>query len=345
MIRVGIIGLGFGAAVHLPAFQGLPNVRVVAVAARRPEKAKEIAARYGIETAGTVDDVLEASLDAVSIALPPALTAEAARNALGHGFAVLAEKPLAESADRAEALARGARGCTTAVAFQFAELECFRALKRLLPPSSLAQPISAHVLWQTLSYAHRTRTWNWKTDRSQHGGVMNLLGSHVLYLLEWLLGPIAGLSAQFSNVATQAFAPHGAQPAEDTATISGVTVGGGRLHIELSNAAVDRHSQCWTFALDAEQLVIEAPPGEAFGPLSLVRKLRGRREVLVPPESSAESDLRFEPFRRLAGRFVAAVQQREPCVPDFSAGARVQRLLETVARSALTGGTMLWVEP
>jgi len=345
VIRVGIIGLGFGAAVHLPAFQALPNVRVVAVAARRPEKAKEVADRFGIERAGTVDDVLRAPLDAVSIALPPALTAEVAGRALERGLAVLAEKPLAESADRAEALARAAKDRTTAVAFQFAELDSFRALKLMLPPGNLAQPISAHVLWRTLSYPHRTRTWNWKTDGSQRGGVMNLLGSHVVYLLEWLLGPIAELSAEFSNAATQALAPHGAQPAEDTATISGVTAGGGRLHIELSNAAVDRHSQCWTFALDAEQLVVEAPPGEALGPLSLVRKLRGRREVLVPPEPSAGPDLRLEPFRRLAERFVAAVQQCEPCVPDFSAGARVQRLLETVARSALTGGTMLRVDP
>jgi len=345
VVRVGIIGLGFGAAVHLPAFQALPDVRVVAVAARRLEKAKEVADRVGIETAGTVEDVLRAPLDAVSIALPPALTADAAERALERGLAVLAEKPLAESADRAEALARAARGRTTAVAFQFAELDCFRTLKRALEADSTAGLASVHVTWRSLSYAHRTRTWNWKTDATRHGGVMNLLGSHVLYLLEWLLGPITELAAECSNTETRAFAPPGAPAAEDTAAISGVTAAGARIRVELSNSAVDRHGQRWVFAFDREQLVVEGRAGEALGPLSLARERGGGREVLAAARPHVEADSRLEPFRRLAERFVAAAQRDAACTPDFAAGARVQRLIEACRASALSAGAAQPVSP
>jgi predicted dehydrogenase len=44
-IRVGVIGTGFGAAVHIPALHFLPETEVVAVCARRPERTRLVAAQ------------------------------------------------------------------------------------------------------------------------------------------------------------------------------------------------------------------------------------------------------------------------------------------------------------
>lgn len=345
MLRVGVVGTGFGAAVHLPAFQSLSDTRIVAFAGRRQEKAAELARRHGVEWGGTIDDLFARPLDAVSIALPPRFTAEVASRALDAGLAVLAEKPLADTVARAERLAEQARGHTTAVGFQFAELDTFRALDRLLDEADRTSVVSARVTWRTLSYAHRTRTWCWKTDRALHGGVMNLLGSHVFYLLERLLGPIAELSATFSDTATRAFAPAGAQPAEDTATITGTTSSGAVIQVELANAAPDRHAQRWEVETRDARLVVETPPGEALGRLSLTRETPGGREVLAVDEPGAGTDARLEPFRRLAQRFVDAARTRAPCSPDFGAGARVQRLLEVAAASAARAGAQRRVGP
>ncbi|MCB1233319.1 MAG: hypothetical protein KDN19_23950, partial [Verrucomicrobiae bacterium] len=38
-VRVGVIGLGFGADVHIPALKHLPETDVVAVCSKRPEHA------------------------------------------------------------------------------------------------------------------------------------------------------------------------------------------------------------------------------------------------------------------------------------------------------------------
>jgi predicted dehydrogenase len=345
VIRVGIVGSGFGAAVHLPAFQSLPGARVVAVASRRPEKAAEIARRHGLELGGTIDDLFAVPLDAVSIALPPGLTAEVAARALDAGLAVLAEKPLADTAARADKLADRARGRTTAVGFQFAELDTFRALERLLERAGRESVRSVRVIWRTLSYAQRTRTWGWKTDRAQHGGVMNLLGSHVFHLLECLLGPVAEIRAKFSDAATRAFAPTGTQPAEDTAVLEGVTAAGAQFGIALANAATDAHAHRWELELRDGRLILETPPGDPHGPLSLVREAPAGREVLAVDAPAAGADARLEPFRRLAERFVHAARARAPCSPDFGAGARVQRLLEIAATSAASAGARVRVGP
>jgi predicted dehydrogenase len=329
MIRVGVIGLGFGAAVHVPALKQIPGVEVVALGGRRPEKAVELALRHGVPLGGTIDDVFAAQPDAVTIALPPAQGAALARRALDAGCAVLAEKPLAETAARAAALAEAAKGKTTAVGFELAELDCFRCLKKQAE-DGLA-PEAIRISWRTRSYAHERGRWSWKTDRAQHGGVMNLLGSHIFYLLEWLHGPLIELEARYFDERTRAFAPSGSEAAEDRAEIRARSAGGVPIEIELDNAAGGA-GLLWETVLGDEVLRVEEKAG--LNDLQLTRRIGERHVTLARDTTTPGIDWRIEPFRRLAGRFAGAMQQKAPCEPDFAAGARVQYLLQVVERSA-----------
>jgi len=337
MIRVGVIGLGFGAAVHLPAFLRMPDVRVVALAGRDAGKARTVAAEHGIEHAGDVETLLRAPLDAVSIALPPAPMAEVSERALAAGLAVLSEKPLAESAARAERLAQRAAGAVTAVDFQFAEMDSFVALKRELERSSSV--VSAvKVRWRTLSYAQKARAWSWKTDHARHGGVAALYGSHVLYLLEWLLGDIVEISATYRNDQTAAFSPAGSAPAEDTAVVHGTTGAGATIRVELCSAAPDDHLHVWRIRTAQAVYWLENAGASVLGALRLVKEQGGTRQVIAEDAVAKDEDARMQPFLRLARRFINAAATREPCRPDFAVGARVQRLLEAAAQSAAGGG-------
>ena len=73
-IRIAVVGVGFGTTVHVPAFVS-EGLDVVAVMARRRERAEEAAATFGIGQVFTdFDSLLEMDgLDAVSIATPTAL--------------------------------------------------------------------------------------------------------------------------------------------------------------------------------------------------------------------------------------------------------------------------------
>jgi predicted dehydrogenase len=331
MIRVGVIGLGFGAAVHVPALKQIPGVEVVALGGRRPEKAVELALRHGVPLGGTIDDVFAAQPDAVTIALPPAQGAALARRALDAGCAVLAEKPLAETAARAAALAEAAKGKTTAVGFELAELDCFRCLKKQAE-DGLA-PEAIRISWRTRSYAHERGRWSWKTDRAQHGGVMNLLGSHIFYLLEWLHGPLIELEARYFDERTRAFAPSGSEAAEDRAEIRARSAGGVPIEIELDNAAGGA-GLLWETASGGEVLRVEEKAG--LNDLQLTRIGEGRA-VVARDTTSPGIDWRIEPFRRLAFRFALAVRDRQNVLPGFDSGARVQYLLEAASQSARLG--------
>jgi len=87
------------------------GVEVVGIASRTPQKAEEFAARHGIPRGfGSYEALLESGdIDAVYIALPPALHFDWVRRAIEAGKHVLCEKPLAENAQLAQELMLCAR--------------------------------------------------------------------------------------------------------------------------------------------------------------------------------------------------------------------------------------------
>jgi predicted dehydrogenase len=330
-LRIGIAGTGFGAAVHLPALQSLPGVTIVAIAGARQEKAAEIAGRYGIaRSCQGIAALLAEDLDAVTLALPPDLAETAASLALDKGLAVLAEKPLASHAEAAEALARRATARTAVVDFEFAELDCFRALHGLIERGELGAIERVEIAWATLSYAHRHRLWSWKTDEARNGGVLVLIGTHVLFLTEWLFGRIAVTAADIDNNATQQFAPPGGIGAADSAILHARTTAGAPIAIRLCNSTTGSPCHRWEIAGERGRAVLENLTSDPVAGFRLSLAVAGGplKEVLKEPAASGDS--RLLPFRTLAERFVAAVRASAPCQPDFTAGARVQRLVADI---------------
>ncbi|MET0579531.1 MAG: Gfo/Idh/MocA family oxidoreductase, partial [Ilumatobacteraceae bacterium] len=95
--RVGIIGVGWGAIVHAPAYQLVDDYEVVAICGRNPERLAAGAARAGITD--TSDDwesfVQRDDIDVISISTPVPAHHPMTLAALAAGKHVLCEKPLA----------------------------------------------------------------------------------------------------------------------------------------------------------------------------------------------------------------------------------------------------------
>ncbi len=112
MIRFGVLGTARVVPYGLLApAKETPGVEMSAVASRTPQKAAEFAARHGIQRGfGSYEALLEAAdIDAVYIALPPALHYDWVRRAIEAGKHVLCEKPLAANAQLAQELTVFAR--------------------------------------------------------------------------------------------------------------------------------------------------------------------------------------------------------------------------------------------
>lgn len=97
-VRVGLVGAGFAAGLHLRAYRacGRPGARVVAIASARLERARRVAGEYGI--ADAYDDYRRlldrGDVDVVDLCTPNHLHERMALDTLAAGKHLIVEKPL-----------------------------------------------------------------------------------------------------------------------------------------------------------------------------------------------------------------------------------------------------------
>jgi predicted dehydrogenase len=154
MIRFGVLGTARVVPYGLLApAKETSGVEVGGVASRTPQKAEEFAARYGIQRGfGSYEALLEsADIDAVYIALPPALHYDWARRAIESGKHVLCEKPLAENAQLAQELMLFARqhGRVLVEAMHIRYLDRLRRQRELVASGELGRLLRIESCFRT----------------------------------------------------------------------------------------------------------------------------------------------------------------------------------------------------
>jgi predicted dehydrogenase len=325
-LRVGVAGLGFGAAVHVPVFSALPDVEVVAIAGSSLAKAQDVARRLGIQQAcDGASDLIGRDIDVVTLALPPLANEKALDLALARGLNILVEKPIATTADAAARLVGQATDRITAVNFIFGELGTFQMLRHLIADGSLGEIQHVSLDWRVRSFAYRNKIWSWKTDAARGGGVMTALGQHALYLVEWLFGPVTILQSQLENVLTSSFAPQGEVAAVDTAHITLAILGGVPVNMMLANASEDDPVHRWTVQGAHATAILENAGADYVANFRLLRD-----GVEIARERFGGGDGRVAAFASLARRFIASVRSRMPFTPALDTGARVQILMAQI---------------
>ncbi len=108
-LRVGVIGAGVMGSNHARVLAGLPETTLVGVVDPLPAHRTRVAEMTGCRTFETVDDLITAGIDAVTIAAPTHLHHEIALAAIAHKIHVLVEKPIASSVEEGEAIVTAAR--------------------------------------------------------------------------------------------------------------------------------------------------------------------------------------------------------------------------------------------
>jgi predicted dehydrogenase len=343
VLRVGIIGTGFGAEVHAPAVQRIEGCELVAFLGTGGRRSDEIGERFGCPVDTDLDSFLAKDLDLVTVALPPNELSPAISALASARIPILCEKPLGRSFAEAVLFEAKARGLVTAVDFEFPEIPAFAHLKSIVEGSEFGAIQFIQLTWLTESYAQRKRKWSWKTDAEKGGGVLTLLGTHALYVAEWLAGPIAKVRADLSSERTSRFRPTEANvAAEDTAVFQFRFVDGAALAGTVSNAHRGSHIHQWIVVGENGTAVLEnCTPDYMSGFTLHVYDADGRERHRVS-DPKADEDGRTGPFLSLAQRFVDSVRNGTQCRPDFAAGRRVAALTEALRRSHTSGN---WETP
>jgi predicted dehydrogenase len=204
-IRWGIIGCGDVTEVKSgPAFQKADGSELVAVMRRDAAKAEDYAKRHGVPRWYADADQLirDPEVDAVYIATPPGNHEEYALRVAAAGKPCYVEKPMARSHAECVRMVEAfrAKGLPLFVAYYRRGLPRFLKAKELIDRGTLGRITG--VSYRHARLFRADAPYEWRTDPVHSGGGLLLdLGSHLLDVLDFLLGPLTDVSGVASNFA------------------------------------------------------------------------------------------------------------------------------------------------
>ncbi len=353
-LQIGVVGVGFGATVHIPAFQS-EGLEVVALCSRRRERVDAVAAKFEVpETYIDFDTMLDdADIDAVSIATPVGLHYEMVMAALSAGKHIICEKPFALNAAEAKKMydKAEASGLTVMVAHEFRHSSGRMRTKELLDEGYIGTPRMVLMKMVLGGMGRPAATpapagpqpYSKERDSAASGaGFLFGLGSHYIDCLRHWFGEVESVSGELNN-----FAPERQDgklaDADDTFLFnlrfrSGVLAQmiGTRMAPFGSGATVEIYGS--EGALVTPQRGVNPP---AFGTILGARTGEEKLTELPIPERlqpfADERDDRLMPFRLLTREFVKGIETKTSPAPNFYDGWRCQQVLDAVRESSATG--------
>jgi len=108
-LRVAVVGVGHLGYHHARIYAAMEGVQLVGVVDMDEEKRSRAATDFQTEGYATLDALLAAGVDAVSVVTPTVAHHDVTLRLLGAGVHVLVEKPIATNLDEAHAMAAAAR--------------------------------------------------------------------------------------------------------------------------------------------------------------------------------------------------------------------------------------------
>ncbi|MDR1570065.1 MAG: Gfo/Idh/MocA family oxidoreductase [Oscillospiraceae bacterium] len=187
MINIAIVGAGVWGDTHAAIYKEHPQANPVAVCDKNVNRAKAIAAKYGIEAVyADVEKMLSAGgFDAVSIVTPDHLHADIAVACANAGKHMLIEKPIATTHTDVLRIVQASRRNGVRVMVDLHN--------RWSPPFAAARAAVENGELGTLRHGYfRLNDIQWvATDMlswSAQSSILWFLGSHSLDTLQWLFG-------------------------------------------------------------------------------------------------------------------------------------------------------------
>jgi predicted dehydrogenase len=344
-MRIGIIGTGFGITAHLPAFKALSEVEVVGIA---DSGSRALSKNFpaGIQYMGSWRELLESTIEAVSVVVPPDQQREIVIAALKLGKHVFCEKPFGLSVNEALEMCQACQTGTAAVVnFQFRFEPGIESFKNALDAGVIGEVYSIDLSWITKGRAADPETlWSWQNDCTQGGGVINGFFSHVADLFCWLVGnqpaEVFGHSQFLTADRVDKEGKIRKVTAEDAMTAIIMMRNGVSATCRITNCQLGGEGMCLkAWGTDGVLVYKHSAP---FGDTDRTLFVKKNDIVQIPlPNNQVEGnylDSRTFAVHRCAGLFVQqALGSKSIAAPSFLDGLRVQRIIHALRDSISEG--------
>jgi predicted dehydrogenase len=344
-IRVGVIGTGFGASLHLSALRENPDFVTVAIGSRRPERARAAALDHGIPVhfSDYRELVRDDDVNAVIVATPPHLHHAMSIAALEAGKHVLCEKPMARNLAEARDMLRIAErvGTVAMVNNQLRYLPVRLRIAELIAEGYIGEPHAASIVVHrsSLNDPH-DRPWGWLMEMEKAGGMLGATGAHYLDALRWWFGDVKGVAGAVSTMVRQRRLPDSSAmakvDADDNFSVILRFANGaiGTIHV----SATAGHEGDEEITLSGSEGTLQIREGRLLGArlgefslneLPVPDRLLGG---LIPG-----GHYLVQPTTLLLRDWARAIRGGIPASPSFADGVKTQELIDGALRSSQQG--------
>lgn len=327
-IRVAVIGAGAVAQInHIPAYARLENVELAAVCDIDEEKAKRVAARYGIPVATADHEELFArdDIDAVDVCVPNHLHSTMSVGAINAGKHVLCEKPFGRTPAEAGKMVAAAekKGVVLMAAFNNRFRNDAQLLKTFVEKQEIGKVFYAKCGWLIKHTSWDEESWK-AQKRFAGGGVLIDLGVQMLDLALWIMGMPDVVSVSAS---------HAQRPGVDEVESSAAAF------IRLGTGATLTLEVGWSLLMEKDFAYVNlfGEHGAALlNPFRLHKEMHGSLVNVTPATESIRNVYR-QSYDAEISHFVECVRTgRKPASPGADA-MTVLKVLEAIYKSAETG--------
>ena len=367
-LGIGIIGTGFMGKAHafayraaLAAFPDIPVPRLEMIADVNEALASRAAHQYGFarSSADWRTLVNDPRIDVVSITTPNTLHKEMALAAIAAGKHVHCEKPLSPSLADSLVMVEAAEkaGVATQVGFNYIKNPLLKQARDMIAAGELGE-ITGFRGIHAEDYMHDPESpYSWRIDPVGGPGVIADLGSHIIGMARFLLGPIAEVSADVRTVVKSRPVSRGATERKDVLVddVARILVNFGRGcggTIEANWIATGRKMQLgFEISGNKGSLVFTQ---ERLNELLFYRaggdaKTNGYVKIESGPQHPPYGEfciagghqLGFNDLKTIeVGEFLRAIGRGERSTPDFREAYEIQRVVDAAIASSKARG---WV--
>lgn len=363
-LGVGIIGDGLMAKEHSMAWRNVRAAfgdlsiepRLVVLVHPDAGRAASAADRYGFERSSTswVDVVNDPEVDVINIVTPNAFHKDVAIAAVRAGKHVWCEKPLALTAEEAREMTEAAEiaGVSTLVGFTYLQNPGIALAKRLVDDGELGELVSFTGVFSADTMIDPDVPFSWRTDRARAGGgALGDLGSHMIAIARYLAGGVNRVNGLTRIVVPERKDATGEAHRidNDDLALSMLEFDSGVVgSMQASRVATGRAFEV-SFTLTGTQGVVRFSQQESYRLEVSLRSdgldTHGFRTIELGPGHGDYGSLwpmsginiglhELKIFE--VNEFIRAIATGERVLPDFREGWEIQKVIESIERSAST---------
>lgn len=361
-LRVGIVSAGWGAFAHLPAWRAVPGVEVTAICTSREETARAAQQRLGLPRAFWDAEAMcaDPDIDIVDLGTRPSVRMPMVLAAQKHGKHIYNASPHAPDWAGAKAIeAARETSASIGVVDAFCEyIPALRQMKAMVDSGFLGDALggTCHFNLSLFNAPDKHFPYNWFSDGSAGVSAVRNNGSHALYMLTHLFGPVAELVADDSQILKQWLFPDGDKITAETNDFANVI-------LKFASGLTMQMQISWSmplpdgFLVDVfgakARLVAQSPTFPTARDCTLMAgQLGGGLERVSIPEHFLRDDTitldwqaEIQPSFPMAlsmRAMVQAIKGSGAASPDFSRAYEIERLQEAIR---LSSAERRWIKP